>query len=313
MQIVEESPETAVITVEGVNKRTHRFVRKTIIYRFGRRRLEALGTENIRKYIEKLVNDYWDEADLINKKNKDIKSYIANEFRKKMRQKGGDTDIKELEIVEKVNVVPKLFELFSLQPQNTGYTTVILGRSFTGKTTLLSKLLDRIPDAAYDKIVIFTESINAESILKIKNKHKDIIILPTFVKKVVRFFKELNDKCNNMFKFLLVFDDILELRNSVINKLFVILRNSNISTIVCSQYSKMLTPSVRSNVHNLIITGLRNEEWQSIIRGYSLKEFFGCKTKNLPLCADEAIKLTSDMNRVFYHNGKTDFSAIASI
>ena len=162
-------------------------------------------------------------------------------------------------------------------PEHTGVTFGIIGKSFSGKTHFWVHELNKLNKEqlnAYNAILFFTESTSAEplSMLK-KNVKKKMITMDRFCPSLLAVLKRLNDETKNKFKFLVILDDILELRSMLIIKMVLTLRNSNISTVISIQYEKLLTPSQRSSLHNLYIFNLRTESWEYMLKGYLLGNF----------------------------------------
>lgn len=159
-------------------------------------------------------------------------------------------------------------------PEETGVTFAMIGKSFSGKTTFIVNELNKLtPEQLrpYNAIVFFTESAHA---LPLKNlaphvKPK-VILIDRFCPKVLLALKKINDHTKNMFKFLVIFDDITELRGPLLTKCILTLRNSNISTVISIQYEKLLNPAQRSSVHNMFIFNLRSESWEFMLKGFLL-------------------------------------------
>lgn len=158
------------------------------------------------------------------------------------------------------------------KPEDSAKTTCILGASYTGKTSLLVRELNKLHPNDYDRIVLFTESTNACP-LKELNKKLGIQIFDRFCTTIPKLLKDINTQTKNKFKFLLVLDDVVELRNKTFTKLILTMRNSNISTCVLIQYEKLITPSTRNSMHDYYITGLRNEGYEYMLRAF-LGSFF---------------------------------------
>lgn len=139
----------------------------------------------------------------------------------------------------------------------TGKTALILGSSMSGKTTLLVDLLNRIVDD-YHVVVIFTQSPHAAPF---KDLPKQVILCEGFHEKVVNLMFMINRETTNKYKFLVVLDDVMDVHsNKTLNKLLLIYRNSGISTIVSTQYCKLIGPKLRGSIHKVLITGSKSYE-----------------------------------------------------
>jgi hypothetical protein len=162
-------------------------------------------------------------------------------------------------------------------PEHTGVTYGIIGKSFSGKTHFWVHELNKLTSEElkqYNAIFFFTESTSAEPLASLSARvKKKMITFDRFCPSLLAVLKRINDETRNNFKFLVVLDDILELRSMLIIKMILTLRNSNISTVISIQYEKLLTPSQRSSLHNLFLFNLRTESWEYMLRGYLLGNF----------------------------------------
>ena len=138
-----------------------------------------------------------------------------------------------------------------------GKTLAILGSSYTGKTTLLVKILNEtVKKNIFDIIILFTLSPHAEPLKKLD---KSIIRVEGLQNNIVNLAFNINRKTNNRYNFLFVLDDILNVRYSkVLEKMFLIYRNSGISTIMSTQYAKIMSVAIRNSVHRIILTGSKS-------------------------------------------------------
>lgn len=145
----------------------------------------------------------------------------------------------------------------------TGNSCVIYGSSKRGKTTLMMHLYRKY--YAKDKKFISTIfASNSQIPLYNKKDNKNLIVSTAFnakSEKYIRLQKFINTKTNNRYKFLLMFDDMIDLKNKkLLSELVLSYRNSNISTIICLQYVYMLSKQNRANVNNIILFGCNSLE-----------------------------------------------------
>lgn len=154
-----------------------------------------------------------------------------------------------------------------------GQTLAIFGSSYSGKSTLLVHFLNNIAkEKVFDIIIVMTESINAGPLQKLD---KNIILCLGYHPEIVQLAYKINMKTVNRYKFLFVLDDCVGLRNSkILEKQVLLYRNSNISTIISTQYIKTLTPpATRGSLHTVIFTGGKSPEdraqmYKTFIKGY---------------------------------------------
>jgi hypothetical protein len=156
-------------------------------------------------------------------------------------------------------------------------TKVFLAPSFSGKTTLLVTELNKLTPKEleeYDKIVLFTES-TAAAPLKLLDKRvlKKMMIYDRFVPQLVRIFKKINTITKNRFRFLLLMDDRIDLKGGLLIKLILTLRNANISTVICIQYSKLLSRSQRQSIHDYYMMNMKLEDLEYLMSGFLAPHF----------------------------------------
>lgn len=162
--------------------------------------------------------------------------------------------------------------VFYVPPNESSKTSMVLGKSKSGKTHFivdeLNKLVnetrnvDGVVRPIFDKILIFTESLNAEPFSRL-DKNLPIIFIKGYIPKLVLLLKKINDETHNKFKWLVLLDDAIgsvsgkSLRGGAFPRQMLTFRNAGISTIVAVQGSTLLEPKSRENAHQIITTGLK--------------------------------------------------------
>jgi len=180
--------------------------------------------------------------------------------------------------------------LFLRTKDEPSQTFMILGRSRTGKTHFLVENLNKLagkkrggkgPDKnrpVYDLILLFTESLDAEPL---KGLSEGVLVMKVngFHPRVVALLKRIQDASNTSFRFLVILDDVVSgLRGGIYPKMLLTMRNSHISCCTLLQYIKIITPAARQNCHHIFITGLRDDDWEYMMRGFMgshVKELIG--------------------------------------
>lgn len=163
--------------------------------------------------------------------------------------------------------------------ENTGTTTVLIGPSKKGKTTLLMHIFDRYYSGSDFISVLFTDSGS----LPIYSG-KRLIVVNSYQPEMIKDAKKINDKTRNYYNFCFMFDDIVDLRGKKeMVKSFLTYRNANISSVLSIQDETLIDRTVRRNVHNIIMFE-QNEEItaQTLIEKY-LKSYLiamGIKSKD---------------------------------
>jgi len=148
---------------------------------------------------------------------------------------------------------------------NSGFTMIILGASFSGKTTFLTHYLLPLLMKKNNIISIHTESLNSKPITAyldaLSDKKKDrMIVYDKLNTDSIEMQYKINQDSKNAYQFINILDDIIDLRGPTLNKCILTYRNSKITTIILTQYVKLLKPSQRGSVHFIIIVGYKNME-----------------------------------------------------
>lgn len=159
----------------------------------------------------------------------------------------------------------KVTQLSLILDKGTGNTLFIVGSSKAGKSYALIKVYEEYYEPDKKTIaILFTDSPQSPHYKDLKKK--GLVICPeggfnddakSFITKV----KALQTKLDNPVRFLLMFDDVLNLRYSdIIQKALLIYRNSYISTIISIQYPNLLNKSMRANVNNIFLFRFNSDE-----------------------------------------------------
>ena len=148
----------------------------------------------------------------------------------------------------------------------------MIGKSKSGKTTFIVKNLNLLKNDelnAYNAIIYFTKSPNANPLADVDPRIRSrLILVGRFCPRILQTLKRINDETDCKFQFLVIFDDILQLRGQLLTECILTLRNSNISTCLSIQYEKLMSPAQRASVHNVYIFNLRTEQWEFFLKGF---------------------------------------------
>lgn len=155
--------------------------------------------------------------------------------------------------------------------------SLIIGPSASGKTFLLNNLITNVYKDCFERVYIFSQSINLDRTYDpIKNIQKDIkkedlyfetfneIALQDIINKHSRIIAKLKDeKEKEMYNICIVIDDFIDDRrisnnSKALNSLFIRGRHSFISTICLIQKYISVSPMIRLNVSALMIFKLKN-------------------------------------------------------
>jgi len=136
----------------------------------------------------------------------------------------------------------------------------LFGSSWSGKSTFLVDVLLNVvylhmnaTDSIEEPIqVLMTESPDAEPLKRLSNetiKHPEGLN-----QKFVDVACKLNRKWGNQYQFVMAFDDCMSMRyKTFVSSLFLTKRNANISSIVSTQYPKLVGPDVRDNINRVCL------------------------------------------------------------
>ena len=164
------------------------------------------------------------------------------------------------------------------------FRAIILGPSGSGKSVLLVSLILDIYRDVYERVYVFSPSINHDSIwdpvkkyvkenLKVDlekeqcffedYKSSDLLKIIDTQTKVTKFMKEQKQK--KLYNILIILDDIADSpeiarHNKLLQSLYVRGRHAGISVVTASQKSFILHPVIRVNATQLFIFRLRNQK-----------------------------------------------------
>lgn len=305
---VVESPTGYQVSVQLKNPDTARLVTKTFAMRFGETQKARLGlSESVLTGLLQSMLNQMPAEEIASRYTKQGLSSLSHHFVKKLSRRKVYEQIKkrcerETATTDPRTVTPavtadsqsidslsaqtktclasvavSLPSTSAFQPEPTGITYAIIGKSFSGKTHFIVQELNKLSPSElkeYNAIFFFTESTSADPLKALRpDVKRKMIVMDRFCPTVLRAIKRLNDGTHNQFKFMCIFDDIIELRGNLLTKSILTLRNSNISTIISIQYEKLLSPAQRSSVHNMYLFNLRSESWEYMLKGYLLGNF----------------------------------------
>ena len=156
----------------------------------------------------------------------------------------------------------------------TGNTTFILGSSKRGKTTLMMWLYRK----HYKSKKFITTLFSINSQIRAYKGEKRLLRCSSFsrlAQKYIKLEKFINRKTGNRYQFANLIDDVIDIRhNRLINNMILTYRNSNISTVMCMQYSNLLSKSSRANINNVLIFGFNSTESIEVVIKTFLRSVF---------------------------------------
>lgn len=158
--------------------------------------------------------------------------------------------------------------------KKNGVTIAIVGSSGCGKTTMIRKIfLDEIySDRGENKnkyaVVIFTESPKSDALNDLDSTVA--ISKNTVDPEIIKYCYQMNLKWDKEFSFVILLDDCLDIRHKeMIQKMFLTMRNMNVTSMVSLQYIKIIPPAIRTSVYFTFLFNLNSDEGiEQAVRGW---------------------------------------------
>lgn len=162
--------------------------------------------------------------------------------------------------------------IFAPEKNGSANTKAFVAPSFSGKTTFMVMELNRLTEEElneYSLILLFTHSPHAKPYEFLQKRvASKILKFNHFVPSIIQMLSAINKEADNNFKFLVLMDDCLNLRGDLIMNMILTMRNANISTVLCIQYSKLLLPSQRQSIHDFFFMNLKAEDFEYMLSGF---------------------------------------------
>lgn len=158
-----------------------------------------------------------------------------------------------------------------------GITFAFMGSSGCGKSTVIMKVFigqifgKKATQARKDKeyiIQIFTQSAKSDAF---KELPKDIMVDPKGLDEDnINFCYHMNENYNKKYNFFVMLDDVLDVRyKDLVQRMFLTMRNTNISSLISIQYPKLIPVSIRTSVYFALFFFFNNDEaTEQAVRGW---------------------------------------------
>jgi hypothetical protein len=174
----------------------------------------------------------------------------------------GPPDINKIEIIQPPLVVDRFaktpFKLL-LDP-HTGNTTFVLGGSKYGKSTALMKIYDQYYSDKNFISILWT--VNPQ--IQLYKGHRKLLKAGVWnleSEEVIKDQKRIQTKTKNHYKFLNIFDDVINVKNNALmDNMILTYRNSKMSSIISLQYSNLMSKCSRANCNNILAFGFNTDE-----------------------------------------------------
>lgn len=150
-----------------------------------------------------------------------------------------------------------------------GHTCLLLGSSGSGKTSLIRSLIDGYYAPHKYIVIYFTSTRDSDALVDIEKQHPNVIICDGLQEDIIAWVKHQQDTFSKerlAQGFLIVLDDIVAVKNKkILEQAFLVYRNSNISSIVCIQYLKLIPPSIRTSIYSVVCLKSNNYNYNELI------------------------------------------------
>lgn len=157
--------------------------------------------------------------------------------------------------------------------KRNGLTFALMGASGCGKSTVIRKLFLELvfgKEAVKSRgekeyiIQIFTESAKSDAF---KDLGKEVLVDSKGLDEDnINFCYHMNENYEKKYNFFILLDDVLDIRHkSLLQRMFLTMRNTNISSLVSLQYPKLIPLSIRTSVYFTFFFHFPNEEAIEII------------------------------------------------
>lgn len=200
--------------------------------------------------------------------------------------------------------------------QKNGVTFAFIGSSGCGKSTLIRKVfIDQIftvrakeDDKKEFIIEIFTESSKSDAF---KDMDKKILVDPKGLDEHnINFCYHMNEKYDKKYNFLIILDDVLGIQyKELVKRMFLTMRNTNISSLVSLQYPNLIPKAIRTSVYFTVLFYLNTDEgvelavrgWMSAyIPGKSIREKMLYYRRWTKECEGHQMFLVDNLNHKCY-------------
>lgn len=217
----------------------------------------------------------------------------SSSSRKRKRQSNEKAEQKEEdgnmdgEWIPMVDVICEGKKTLQDSESKNGVTFAFIGSSGCGKSTCIRKVfIDQIftERAKEDKkefiIQVFTESSKSDAF---KDMDKKILVdTKGLDEHNINFCYHMNENYDKRYNFLFILDDVLDLQyKMLVKRMFLTMRNTNISSLVSLQYPNLIPKAIRTSVYFTLLFYLNTDEavelavrgWLSAyLPGHTIKE-----------------------------------------
>lgn len=200
-----------------------------------------------------------------------------------LKEKKEETDEEEIhnenidgEWIPMVDVICEGKKTLQDAESQNGVTFAFIGSSGCGKSTCIRKVfIDEIftkrakeEDKKEFIIQVFTESAKSDAF---KDMDKGILMdTKGLDEHNINFCYHMNEHYDKKYNFLFILDDVLDLQyKMLVKRMFLTMRNTNISSLVSLQYPNLIPKAIRTSVYFTLLFYLNTDEAVELaVRGW---------------------------------------------
>jgi hypothetical protein len=208
----------------------------------------------------------------------------------KSKKRKREESLKKLEEMEKedkkrpsswipmVDVISQGKKKLQSAEKKNGVTFAFIGSSGCGKSTLLRKVfIDEIftkrakeEDGKEFIIQVFTESSKSDAFDGLAKDKSILMDCKGLDQDNINWCYHMNEEYDKKYNFMIILDDVLDIRyKDLVRRMFLIMRNTNISSVVSLQYPNLIPKSVRTSVYFTILFFFAQDEGIELaVRGW---------------------------------------------
>lgn len=201
--------------------------------------------------------------------------------RKRKREKIKSTTVSSIKKAKTMTLSEVIIEAKSKmqsEESRNGVTFVFMGSSGCGKSTVIIKVfIEQIFGKSAVKargekkefiIQIFTLSAKSDAF---KECPKDVLVDDKGLDEDnINFCYQMNEHYDKVYNFFIGLDDVLDLYyKELVQRMFLTMRNTNISSLISIQYPKLIPVSIRTSVYFALFFLFNNDEaTEQAVRGW---------------------------------------------
>lgn len=142
-----------------------------------------------------------------------------------------------------------------------GITVVVVGSSGCGKSTMIKTVFleDVYADKSKFLITLFTNSQKSDALRKLD---KSIMVCGAGVdENYIRWCFQMNNEYDKRYNFVTMLDDVIDFRHSLlVNQMFLIMRNTNMTSFCSLQYPNHIPPAIRISAYFTFCFSSNNQQ-----------------------------------------------------